>query len=68
MKNLPNVGTSSSNDDDIKIVSGSSEDSRLIEGVDYPTKKARHHHGDVVNWTLVTKNHRKAKELDELCS
>ena len=55
------VGTSSSSNDDVKIVSGSFTDSGIIEGVASPTKKERHHHGDVANWTLVARNNRKAK-------
>jgi KUP system potassium uptake protein len=53
------VGTSSSSDDDVKIVSGSSGDVEIVEGVASPSKKVRHY--DVVNWTLVTRNSRKAK-------
>jgi hypothetical protein len=55
------VGTSSSSDDDIKIVSGSFTDGEIIEGVASPSKKERHHHDDVTNWTLVARNNRKAK-------
>ena len=58
--NGTNVGTSSSGDDDVNIVSGSSTD-RIVEDVASSTNEARHHHSDVVNWTLVARNNRKAK-------